>query len=115
MKGYEAYDKIGQTYAKMKDETRRQKATEFYVSIQIVGTPDDCLQKIEQLHALTGLDHLIAEFSFGGLPHEEAEVNMRLFADRVLPVLRHDAKFARPPVALAAATDAAAESVFAPA
>jgi alkanesulfonate monooxygenase SsuD/methylene tetrahydromethanopterin reductase-like flavin-dependent oxidoreductase (luciferase family) len=115
VKGYEAYDKIGQTYAKMKDANRRQKATEFYVGIQIAGTPDDCLQKIEQLHTLTGLDHLIAEFSFGGLPHEEAEVNMRLFADRVLPVLQHDAKFARPPVAFAPAVDASPESVFAPA
>ena len=115
MKGYEAYDKIGKTYAKMKDASRRQKATEFYVGIQIVGTPDDCLQKIEQLHAFTGLDHLIAEFSFGGLPHEEAELNMRLFADRVLPVLQHDAKFARPPVAFAPAADAAGQGVFAPA
>jgi alkanesulfonate monooxygenase SsuD/methylene tetrahydromethanopterin reductase-like flavin-dependent oxidoreductase (luciferase family) len=115
VKGYEAYDKIGQTYAKMKDAARRQKATEFYVGIQIVGTPDDCLQKVEQLHALTGLDHLIAEFSFGGLPHEDAELNMRLFADRVLPVLRHDAKFARPPVVLAPACDAAVQGVFSPA
>jgi alkanesulfonate monooxygenase SsuD/methylene tetrahydromethanopterin reductase-like flavin-dependent oxidoreductase (luciferase family) len=115
VKGYEAYDKIGQTYAKMKDDSRRQKATEFYVGIQIVGTPDDCVQKIEQLHALTGLDHLIAEFSFGGLPHEDAEVNMRLFADRVLPVLQHDAKFARPRAAFTTALDAVPQSVFAPA
>jgi len=115
VKGYEAYDKIGQTYAKMKDDSRRQKATEFYVGIQIVGTPDDCAQQIEQLHALTGLDHLIAEFSFGGLPHEDAEVNMRLFADRVLPVLQHDAKFAHPPSALATVADAPRDSMFAPA
>jgi alkanesulfonate monooxygenase SsuD/methylene tetrahydromethanopterin reductase-like flavin-dependent oxidoreductase (luciferase family) len=115
VKGYEAYDKIGQTYAKMKDDSRRQKATEFYVGIQIVGTPDDCVQKIEALHGLTGLDHLIAEFSFGGLPHEESELNLRLFADRVLPVLQHDAKFARPPAIFTAIPEQSREGIFAPA
>jgi hypothetical protein len=32
------------TYAKMKDENYRKKATEFYVKIQVTGTPDDCIQ-----------------------------------------------------------------------
>ena len=36
----------------------------------------------------------MTEFSFGGMPHEEAELNMRLFADRVLPVLQRDPAFA---------------------
>ena len=40
---------MAKTYAKMKDESVRQKATEFYVKIQIVGTPDDCLQQIAEL------------------------------------------------------------------
>ena len=53
VKGYEAYDKVGVTYAKMKDPVRRAKATDFYVSIQLVGTPDDCIQKLEELQALT--------------------------------------------------------------
>ena len=38
----------------------------------------------------------MAEFSFGNLPHHEAENNMRLFADRVLPTLQRDAAFAAP-------------------
>ena len=45
---------------------------EFYVSIQIVGTPDDCIEQIAELRHLTGLDHLVTEFSFGGTPHEQA-------------------------------------------
>ena len=96
VKGYEFYEKIGQTYAKMKEPSRQAKATEFYVSIQVVGTPDDCIQKIAELHKLSGLDHLITEFSFGGMPHEEAELGMRLFADKVLPVLQRDTSFAPP-------------------
>src|SRR5882762_8164872 len=72
------------------------KGYEFYVGIQIVGTPDDCLQQVAELQRLTGLDHLATEFGFGGMPHEEAEINMRLFADRVMPVLQRDRAFASP-------------------
>jgi alkanesulfonate monooxygenase SsuD/methylene tetrahydromethanopterin reductase-like flavin-dependent oxidoreductase (luciferase family) len=115
VKGYEAYDKVGQTYAKMKDPTRRTRATEFYVSIQLVGTPGDCVQKLEELQSLTGLDHLITEFAFGGLPHAEAERGMRLFAEKVLPVLQHDGRFAKPPEVLRSASGTANGNLFAPA
>ena len=113
VKGYESYGKMAKTYAKMKDDAVRDKATEFYVSIQIVGTPDDCLQQIAELRALTGMDHLITEFSFGGMPHEEAELNMRLFADRVMPVLQRDTAFTTAAPQRAAA--GAKADVFAPA
>jgi alkanesulfonate monooxygenase SsuD/methylene tetrahydromethanopterin reductase-like flavin-dependent oxidoreductase (luciferase family) len=114
VKGYESYGKMAKTYAKMKDDTVRDKATEFYVSIQIVGTPDDCIQQIAELRQLTGMDHLITEFSFGGMPHEEAELNMRLFADRVMPVLQRDATFTAAVTPQRAAAGAKAD-VFAPA
>lgn len=119
VKGYEAYGKVGKTYAKMKDENFRAKATDFYVSIQIVGTPDDCLQKIEELHGLTGLGHLVTEFAFGGLPHAQAELSMRLFAERVMPTLQRDPAFGGRVVRKAPAKTAVAaagqEGVFAPA
>jgi alkanesulfonate monooxygenase SsuD/methylene tetrahydromethanopterin reductase-like flavin-dependent oxidoreductase (luciferase family) len=115
VKGYESYDKVGVTYAKMKEPSRRVKATQFYVSIQVVGTPDDCIQKIAELRQLTGLDHLITEFSFGGMPHEEAETSMRLFADKVLPALQRDAMFAAASAEPLPATARSAEGIFAPA
>jgi len=115
VKGYESYDKVGSTYAKLQDPAKRAKATDFYVSIQLVGTPDDCIQKLEELQALTGLDHLITEFSFGGLPHHESETNMRLFANTVMPVLQHDARFAKSPAMLKTAGNPAQDTMFAPA
>ena len=96
VKGYEFYGGMAKTYAKMKDESFRKKATEFYVKIQIVGTPDDCLQQVAELHRLTGVDHLVTEFAFGGMPHEQAELNMRLFAERAMPVLQRDRAFGGP-------------------
>jgi alkanesulfonate monooxygenase SsuD/methylene tetrahydromethanopterin reductase-like flavin-dependent oxidoreductase (luciferase family) len=118
VKGYESYGKMAKTYAKINDSSEaKAKATDFYVSIQIVGTPDDCLQKIGELQRLTGLDHLVTEFSFGAMPHEEAELNMRLFADRVMPVLQRDPAFAggHAPEMAARPAETAKESVFAPA
>jgi alkanesulfonate monooxygenase SsuD/methylene tetrahydromethanopterin reductase-like flavin-dependent oxidoreductase (luciferase family) len=117
VKGYESYGKMAKTYAKINDSAEaRQKATDFYVSIQIVGKPKDCVDKIAELQRLTGLDHLVTEYSFGAMPHEEAEVNMRLFADRVLPVLQRDPAFAAPAAGpITAAQPAAKERLFAPA
>jgi alkanesulfonate monooxygenase SsuD/methylene tetrahydromethanopterin reductase-like flavin-dependent oxidoreductase (luciferase family) len=117
VKGYESYGKMARTYAKINESAEtRQKATDFYVSIQIVGTPKDCLEKIAELQRCTGMDHLVTEFSFGGLPHEEAEINMRLFANQVLPMLQRDPAFATSadgPVAVS--QPAAKERLFAPA
>ncbi len=115
VKGYESYGKMAKTYAKMKDDTYRDKATQFYVSIQVVGTPQDCLNQIAELQRLTGTDHLVTEFSFGGLPHEEAEVNMRLFADKVMPVLQRDPAFAGGGAPELPVPSAEKERLFAPA
>jgi len=114
VKGYESYGKMAKTYAKMKDEEARKKMTEFYVKIQIVGTPDDCKQQIAELQRLTGTDHMVCDFSYGGMPHEEGEMNMRLFARDVMPTLQHDSAFTGP-IELPSLTGSQEEDVFAPA
>ncbi len=119
VKGYEFYGNMAKTYSKLKDESYRKKATEFYVKIQVVGTSDDCLQQLAELHRLTGLDHLVTEFGYGCMPHEEAELNMRLFAERVMPVLQRDRAFGGPPAGMgeraAGSLVTGADDVFAPA
>ena len=119
VKGYEFYGNMAKTYSKLKDESYRKKATEFYVKIQVVGTPDDCLQQLAELHRLTGLDHLVTEFGYGCMPHEEAELNMRLFAERVMPVLQRDRAFSSSPAGrgegVAGSLVTGADDVFAPA
>jgi alkanesulfonate monooxygenase SsuD/methylene tetrahydromethanopterin reductase-like flavin-dependent oxidoreductase (luciferase family) len=119
VKGYEFYGNMAKTYAKMKEDDYRQKATEFYVKIQVSGTPDDCLQQLAELQRLTRLDHVVTELAFGGMPQEEAELNMRLFAERVMPILQRDPAFAQPGQARSpgapAESTARAEGIFAPA
>ena len=114
VKGYESYGKMAKTYSKMKDPAVRRKMTEFYVSIQIVGTPDDCIQQMAELQQLTGTDHMVCDFSYGGMPHEQGELNMRMFATEVMPVLQRDAAF-KSPIAMPEHQGKAADDVFAPA
>jgi alkanesulfonate monooxygenase SsuD/methylene tetrahydromethanopterin reductase-like flavin-dependent oxidoreductase (luciferase family) len=119
VKGYEFYGNMAKTYSKLKDESYRKKATDFYAKIQVVGTPDDCLQQLAELHRLTGLDHLVTEFGYGCMPHEEAELNMRLFAERVMPVLQRDRAFSSSAAGtgegVAGSLVTGADDVFAPA
>jgi alkanesulfonate monooxygenase SsuD/methylene tetrahydromethanopterin reductase-like flavin-dependent oxidoreductase (luciferase family) len=116
VKGYESYAPLAKTYSKMKDDTFRETATDFYVRIQVTGTPDECIEQIAELRRLTGTDHLIGEFHFGNMPHHEAEANMRLFAREVMPTLQRDAAFtavARPDSS--AQATGRNEDIFAPA
>lgn len=114
VKGYESYGKMAKTYSKLKDKDARQKMTEFYVKIQIVGTPDDCIEQVRELRALTGTDHIVCDFSYGGMPHEMGELNMRLFASDVMPILQRDAAFSGP-VAVPGLEAQPQDDVFAPA
>lgn len=114
VKGYESYGKMAKTYAKLKDPAARSKMNDFYVSIQIVGTPDDCIQKLGELQRLTGTDHVVCDFSYGRMPPHEAELNMRLFAGQAMPVLQRDTAFAGP-VAVPRRAASAHDDVFAPA
>lgn len=114
VKGYESYGKMAKTYAKLKDPVARSKMNDFYVSIQIVGTPDDCIQKLGELQRLTGTNHVVCDFSYGRMPADQAELNMRLFADRAMPVLQRDTAFAGP-VAVSQRAVTPHDDVFAPA
>lgn len=114
VKGYESYGKMAKTYSKLKDEEARRKMTDFYVRIQIVGTPDDCIEQVRELRNLTGTDHMVCDFSYGGMPHEDGELNMRLFADSCMPVLQRDSAFIGP-VAVQSPAGESQEDVFAPA
>ena len=85
------------------------------VDAEIAGTPGDCIEQIRELRRLTGMDHLVTEFSFGSMPHHLAERDMRLFADRVMPVLQHDAAFQGEILPAPLVAGGEAERLFAPA
>ena len=65
-----------------------EKMTEFYIGLQPFGTPEQVYDKVKAFCDLVGADGYTGVFRFGGMPPEEAERSMRLFAAEVMPELQ---------------------------
>ena len=61
---------------------------DFFVSLQVTGTPEQCYRKVMEIRSYTGADSLVAAFGYGGMPYAKAEQSMRLFASEVMPELK---------------------------
>jgi alkanesulfonate monooxygenase SsuD/methylene tetrahydromethanopterin reductase-like flavin-dependent oxidoreductase (luciferase family) len=97
VKGYEFYAKLAKTYTKLTaDEQAKAKAVEFYRSLHAAGTPDQVLEKIRYIHHTVPLEHMVGTFAFGGLPYPKLERSVKLFAEKVMPVLQNDPAFKLP-------------------
>jgi alkanesulfonate monooxygenase SsuD/methylene tetrahydromethanopterin reductase-like flavin-dependent oxidoreductase (luciferase family) len=82
-KGYEYYGKMAEKISSYGDD----RITQFFVDLQIWGTPEQCYDKIVAVRERMGNDTFVGVFSYAGMPFEEAERNQRLFAAEVLPEL----------------------------
>ncbi len=94
-KGYEYYGKMGEKIAEYGTET----VVDYFVKLQVSGTPEQCYERILDIHHRTGNTHYVGVFSYAGMPYEEAERNMRLFASDVMPELQKLAVAAPGPAA----------------
>ena len=83
-KGYESY---GQAVDLM-NAIGLDLLCEQYLKVQAWGTPDQILERLSARRDLVGDYDLTACFRYSGLPYEEAEASMRLFAAEVLPVVQ---------------------------
>ncbi|MFV0258106.1 MAG: LLM class flavin-dependent oxidoreductase [Acidimicrobiales bacterium] len=82
--GYEAY-------AKAAGALRRMGESGFldgFLSATAHGTPDQILERYRQRTELLGPFEAAPAFRFGGIPFDEAEASLRLFATEVLPELQ---------------------------
>ena len=61
---------------------------EFFIGLQIWGTPAQVFDKIVHLQHETQMDSYTGVFSYAGMPLEEADRSMRLFAREVMPELK---------------------------
>jgi alkanesulfonate monooxygenase SsuD/methylene tetrahydromethanopterin reductase-like flavin-dependent oxidoreductase (luciferase family) len=97
VKGYEYYAKLAKTYSKLNaDADAKVKAVEFYRSLHAEGTPAQVLEKLRHIQQTVALEHVIGTFAFGGLPYPKLERSYKLFAEKVLPVLKNDPAFQYP-------------------
>ena len=60
---------------------------EFFLGLQVWGTPEQCYEKILDTSERTGGEAFNGVFSYGGMPYEIAEASLRLFATEVMPEL----------------------------
>ena len=84
-KGYEAYGRL-QDVVTM--DGGADAATEFFLDIQVWGTPEQCVEKILRIRDVTGMETYNGIFSYAGMPWADAERSMRLFARDVMPRLK---------------------------
>lgn len=85
LKGYEYYAQMAKLRASMPPEF---DPAEVYLRNNVWGTPDRCLEKLEQINRMMGADEFVAVFSYGSMPVAKAERSMRLFAEKVLPAAK---------------------------
>jgi alkanesulfonate monooxygenase SsuD/methylene tetrahydromethanopterin reductase-like flavin-dependent oxidoreductase (luciferase family) len=83
-RGYEAYGDMRE-YLRA---TGKTESAEAYVDTQIWGTPQQILDKLERRRQIIGEFELNVCASYAGLPYDEVERSMRLFAREVLPEVR---------------------------
>jgi len=83
-KGYEYYGKMAEKITQYGTDT----VIDYFMNLQVWGTPEQCYEKILDIHARTGNSHYVGVFSYAGMPYEDAEANLRLFAREVMPALK---------------------------
>jgi alkanesulfonate monooxygenase SsuD/methylene tetrahydromethanopterin reductase-like flavin-dependent oxidoreductase (luciferase family) len=84
VRGYEYYKRIRAGLAR----TGNDKAADAFTEAQVWGTPEQCVAKVREIQRRIGCKGVNAVFAFAGMPYEEAEASMRLFANEVAPALR---------------------------
>ncbi|MFM9884154.1 MAG: LLM class flavin-dependent oxidoreductase [Burkholderiales bacterium] len=83
-KGYEYYGKMAEKI----QQYGAGSVADFFVDLQVWGTPEQCYQKIMDIHARTNNSHYVGVFSYAGMPYADAERSQRLFAKEVMPRLQ---------------------------
>jgi alkanesulfonate monooxygenase SsuD/methylene tetrahydromethanopterin reductase-like flavin-dependent oxidoreductase (luciferase family) len=82
-KGYEHYA----TGAAALRQHGLDPGREAFAKLQIAGTPAEVVEQIADMAPRLGVESFLAVVSYGTMPHDEAERNLRCFASDVLPQL----------------------------
>lgn len=102
----EGYEYYGEMQKKL-EKYGSQKFIDFFVDLQVWGTPEQCYERIMNIHRRVGNSGFNAVCNYGGMSPEEGRRNMETFAQTVMPELK---KFdAGVPVDMSLPNDVAAE------
>jgi len=79
-KGYEHHAKMAEAIVSGQGGDLRQLG-----QTQCFGTPERCLEVLREIRNTVDAEEFVGVFKYGGMPLEEAERSMKLFAAEVLP------------------------------
>jgi alkanesulfonate monooxygenase SsuD/methylene tetrahydromethanopterin reductase-like flavin-dependent oxidoreductase (luciferase family) len=65
-----------------------EKAYKDYIGANLIGTPEEMLEQHLARTELVGEYHMLANFSFGGMPYELVYEQAKRFADKIMPKLK---------------------------
>jgi alkanesulfonate monooxygenase SsuD/methylene tetrahydromethanopterin reductase-like flavin-dependent oxidoreductase (luciferase family) len=82
-KGYEYYEQMAKNL-----QGNQDASIDYFLNLQVWGTPEMCFSKIDEIRQKVGADHYTGVFSYAGMPIEDAEKSLRLFASDVMPELK---------------------------
>jgi alkanesulfonate monooxygenase SsuD/methylene tetrahydromethanopterin reductase-like flavin-dependent oxidoreductase (luciferase family) len=82
--GYERYAELAQVLR----STGLEKAAAAYAATALWGTPAQIVAQIGRIREVLGSFELIVVPSYGGIPYDQAEASLRLFATDVMPAAR---------------------------
>ena len=85
MRGYESYKAMQEMAS---SPGGMEKMIEFFMGLQVWGTPEQCYKKVVEIQERTGAEAFNGVFSYAGMPYDLAEANLRLFAAEVMPELK---------------------------
>jgi alkanesulfonate monooxygenase SsuD/methylene tetrahydromethanopterin reductase-like flavin-dependent oxidoreductase (luciferase family) len=84
-KSYEFYSQVNKFIARHGTEG----AAHDFAKLMPWGTPEQVLEKLHFIRETIGANGFMFNFSYAGMPYDEAERNLRCFAERVMPELRN--------------------------
>lgn len=87
LKGAKGYESYGAAVDVMK-AVGLEAMADGYLGVNAWGTPDEIVERLAARRDLIGDFDITACFRYAGLPYEDAEASMRLFATDVMPVLK---------------------------
>ena len=85
IKGYESYGAMQENISK---PGMQDAMIDFFLGLQIYGTPAQCTDRIVDFSERLGAETFSGVFSYAGMPYEESEKSLRLFASKILPKLK---------------------------
>lgn len=83
-KGYEYYERLTTTIA----NEGSHFMSDFFMNLQVWGTPEQCYEKIKDIHRRTDCCGFTGVFSYAGMSGETAAANLKLFSREVMPELK---------------------------